>query len=69
MEEDDKKDPKDIKILNGNGEGLEIGPLYDHISIENPTEDTNNEQVIIPENLDQDNDENNDNNDNNNNNQ
>jgi hypothetical protein len=69
MEEDEKKDPKNIEILNGNGEGLEISPLYDHISIENPTEDANNEEVIIPENLDQEDDENSDDTNNNDNNE
>lgn len=68
MNEDEKKN---IEIFNGNGEGLDISPLYDHINIENPISEENNEQVIIPENIDQskveDEQENNDNADNNNN--
>ena len=68
MEEDEKKDPKKIEILNGNGEGLDISPLYDHIAIENPTDDSNSGQVIIPENIDDDkDDDDNENNENNNN--
>lgn len=62
MNEDEKKDPKSIEILNGNGEGLDISPLYDHISIETPVEDSTNDQVIIPENIDQDDDDENENN-------
>lgn len=41
---------KNIKIVSGNGEDLNISPVYDNLDISKPVEDTNEKKnVIIPE--------------------
>lgn len=39
---------KKIEIISGNGEGLDISPVYDHIDIEKPKEEKDKKEVIIP---------------------
>lgn len=38
-------DEKEIKVVNGNGDELEISPVYDHLDIEKP--DTNKKKEIV----------------------
>ena len=42
------EDKKEIEIIKGNGKGLDISPVYDHIDIEKPKE-KEKKSVIIPE--------------------
>lgn len=40
-------DEKEIKVVNGNGDELEISPVYDHLDIEKP--DTNKrKEIVVP---------------------
>jgi len=39
---------KKIKIVSGNGEDLNISPVYDHIDIERPKEEKEKKEIIIP---------------------
>lgn len=40
---------KNIKIVSGNGDDLNISPVYDNLDIAKPNEDTNTKKnVIIP---------------------
>ena len=34
--DEEKKEEKKIEIINGDGTNLDISPVYDHISTENP---------------------------------
>ena len=48
MMSDDNK--KDIEIVSGNGENLDISPVYDNLDIAKPDEDsTPKKNIIIPE--------------------
>ena len=52
MEEKDKNqndENKNIEIISGNGENLNISPVYDHIKIDKPnnTKDKN-KQIVVP---------------------
>lgn len=47
-----EKDNKKIEIVSGNGKGLQISPVYDHIDIEKPKEKKENKKIIIPKNKD-----------------
>ncbi len=41
---------KEIKVVTGNGENLDISPVYSHIPISKPkTDNTNNKKIVIPE--------------------
>ncbi len=41
---------KNIKIVSGNGDDLNISPVYDNLDIAKPNEDTNTKKnVIIPD--------------------
>lgn len=43
-------DDKDIEVVSGNGDGLNISPVYDNLDIAKPEEETNiKKNVIIPE--------------------
>ena len=43
-------DEKKIEIVSGNGNDLNISPVYDNLDIAKPSEDTNKkENVIIPD--------------------
>ena len=43
-------DEKNIEIVSGNGDDLNISPVYDNLDIAKPSEDTNtNKNVIIPD--------------------
>ena len=42
-------DEKNIEIVSGNGDDLNISPVYDHIDIEKPKEENKKKKVIIPE--------------------
>lgn len=42
----DEKKP--IKIISGNGEDLDISPVYDHIDIEKPKKEKSKKDIIIP---------------------
>ena len=39
---------KKIKVVSGNGEDLNISPVYDHIDIERPKEDKEKKEIVIP---------------------
>ena len=48
-ENEEKKEKKDIEVITGDGENLDISPVYDHIKIDKP--DVNRDrkkQIIIP---------------------
>ena len=40
-------DDKEIEVVNGNGEGLEISQVYEHLEIEKPNTDKKKE-IVIP---------------------
>ena len=43
-------DEKNIEIVSGNGDDLNISPVYDNLDIAKPREDTNTKKnVIIPD--------------------
>lgn len=43
-------DEKNIEIVSGNGDDLNISPVYDNLDISKPSEDTNTKKnVIIPD--------------------
>lgn len=47
-EEEEKK--KDIEIVQGDGKDLKISPVYDHIKLDKPEKNENNDKkIIIPE--------------------
>lgn len=44
-----KNDKKDIKIVSGNAEDLDISPVYTHIPVSKPKTDKNiNKKIVIP---------------------
>ena len=44
------KDEKNIEVVSGNGDNLNISPVYDNLDIAKPNEDTNTKKnVIIPD--------------------
>lgn len=46
---DENEEKKDIEVITGDGENLDISPVYDHIKIDKP--DVNRDrkkQIIIP---------------------
>lgn len=46
MNNDEKKN---IQIISGDGKNLDISPVYDHLDIANPEEETNTKKnIIIP---------------------
>ncbi len=46
-EEEEKK--KDIEVVNGNGENLDISPVYDHIKLDKPEKKIDkDEKIVIP---------------------
>ena len=44
-----EKDNKKIEIISGNGNDLDISPVYDHIDIEKPKEEKEKKKIIIPQ--------------------
>jgi len=40
-------DDKKIEVINGNGDDLEISPVYDHLDIEKPNTEKKKE-IVIP---------------------
>ena len=40
-------DDRKIEVVNGNGDDLEISPVYDHLDIEKPNTE-NKKEIIIP---------------------
>ena len=44
-----EKEPKKIEIVSGNGNDLNISPVYDHIDIEKPKEEKEKKKIVIPE--------------------
>ena len=41
---------KKIEVVSGNGENLQISPVYSHLPISKPkTDNTNNKKIVIPE--------------------
>jgi len=45
----DENKPKKIEVVSGNGEDLNISPVYDHIDIERPKEEKEKKRIVIPE--------------------
>lgn len=43
-----KDDPKKIEVVTGDGENLNISPVYGHLEVEKPRP-KENRQIIIPE--------------------
>ena len=41
---------KNIEVVSGNVNDLNISPVYDHINIEKPKEDKKKKKIIIPDN-------------------
>ena len=46
-EKEEKKKNKDIEIVTGDGSGLNISHVYDHITLEKQ-EKRNTEEIVIP---------------------
>ena len=46
---DEKTEEKEIKIVSGDGDGLNISPVREHIDIEKPQEKPKKDKIIIPE--------------------
>lgn len=42
------QEPKKIEIITGNGDELDISPVYDHIDIEKPRDNKEKKNIIIP---------------------
>ena len=40
---------KEIQIISGDGDGLNISPVREHIDIEKPHEKSKKDKIIIPE--------------------
>ena len=47
--ENKNSEKKEIKIVSGDGDGLNISPVREHINIEKPHEKPNKDKIIIPE--------------------
>ena len=48
-ENEEKRVKKDIEVITGDGDNLEISPVYSHIKIDKPYVNRNrNKQIIIP---------------------
>ena len=43
-----KEEPKKIEVVTGDGEDLNISPVYEHLEVEKPRP-KENRQIIIPE--------------------
>lgn len=41
---------KNIEVVPGNANDLNISPVYDHINIEKPKDDKKKKKIIIPNN-------------------
>lgn len=39
---------KKIEIISGNGENLDISPVYDNLEIEKPKQDKPKKNIVIP---------------------
>lgn len=50
-------DDRKIEVVNGNGDDLEISPVYDHLDIEKPNTEKKKEIVIPKEKKKEDKDE------------
>lgn len=46
---DENVEKKEIKIVSGDGDGLNISPVREHINIEKPQKKPNKDKIIIPE--------------------
>ena len=44
---DNMSDDRKIEVVNGNGDDLEISPVYDHLDIEKPNTEKKKE-IVIP---------------------
>lgn len=44
---DSNKEKKDIEVVSGNGEDLEISPVYNHIPISKPKTNRNTDKKIV----------------------
>lgn len=44
---DNMSEDKKIEVVNGNGDDLEISPVYDHLDIEKPNTEKKKE-IVIP---------------------
>lgn len=47
MSEEKNKDSKNIEVITGDGENLDISPVYNHIKINKPTNNTNKDKKIV----------------------
>ena len=45
---ENKEEPKKIEVVTGDGEDLNISPVYEHLEVEKPRP-KENRQIIIPE--------------------
>ena len=43
-----EEENKDIEVVSGSVNDLNISPVYDHIDIEKPKEDKKKKKIIIP---------------------
>ena len=46
----EKSPKKKIEIVSGDGKGLDISPVYNHIDIEKPKNEKEKKNIIIPNN-------------------
>ncbi len=50
MSSDDKKAKKDIEVIEGTGEELDISPVYTHIPISKPKiNNKSDKKIVVPE--------------------
>ncbi len=57
-ENEEKRVKKDIEVITGDGDNLEISPVYSHIKIDKPDVNRNrNKQIIIPNAKEENNDD------------
>ena len=48
-ENENEPKKKEIEVIQGDGDDLNISPVYDHIDIEKPDKEKEKREIIIPE--------------------
>lgn len=47
--EKQKEERREIRVISGDPNDLDISPVYDHIEIEKPTKEKKKQTIIVPE--------------------
>ena len=47
--ENQNEERREIRVVSGNPDDLDISPVYDHIEIEKPTKEKKKQTIIVPE--------------------